>query len=217
MNRGSDCLIRLMSFAGNQNSVAFFGFEQREPDRLAPVDFDLVLNAFHSFITLFNNGDWIFTAWVIRSYDRAVTFPNRHLSHSRPLCAIAFAATAKHDDQPSGCDFAGRLQNLLQRIVRMGVIHNDAKRLAGTDVFESSGHMAQLLDTTANGISRYGQSDSNADGRADIKQVGLTHQRRLYLELADWRFERGVGGFPPKLVAYRTDVGCNLHSIADDP
>src|SRR5215831_7342647 len=98
INRGSDCLRRLMSFAGDQNSVAFFGFEQRNPDRLAPVDFDLVLNAFHSFLNLSNDGGGIFTAWVIRSYDRAVTFPNRHLSHQRPLCAIAFATTAKHDD-----------------------------------------------------------------------------------------------------------------------
>src|SRR5262249_11960701 len=192
----------------------FFGFEQREPDRLAPVDFDPVLNAFHSFLNLSNDVDGIFTAWVIRSDDRAVTLPNRHLSHKRSLCAIAFATTAKHHDQASGRDFAGRLQNLFQRIVRMGVVHNYAKRLTGADVFESSGHMAQLLDATSNGIRWYGQSDTHADRRANIKKVGLTHQRRLHLELTDWRFERGVGGFPPKLVAYRTDVGCNLHSIA---
>src|SRR5262249_24021568 len=99
----------------------------------------------------------------------------------------------------------------------MGVIHNDAKRLAGTDVFESSGHNAQLLDATTNGISRYAQSHSHSDRRDDINEVGLTHQPRLHIELADWRFERSVGGFPPKLVTYRTDVGCNLHSIADDP
>src|SRR5262249_43205675 len=97
--------------------------------------------AFHPFLDFFDDCDGIFTAWVIRSDDRAVTLPNSNLSHQRPLCAIAFAATAKNDDQAARCDFAGRLQNLLQRIVRMGVVHNHPERLSGADTFESSRYM----------------------------------------------------------------------------
>src|SRR5215467_634799 len=98
----------------------------------------------------------------------------------------------------------------------MGIVHNHTERLADADVFESSRNLAQLFNAASDGSSRYAQSDSYPDRRANIKEVGLTHQGRAHLELADWRFEHSIGGFPPKLVAYRTDVRSNLHSIAND-
>src|SRR5689334_17257240 len=97
----------------------------------------------------------------------------------------------------------------------MRIVDDDPERLACGDGFETAGNLAQFLDATDNSIQRNAQSDANTDSGAQIKKVGLAHQGRTDFDLADWRFKHGVSGIPAELVAYRIDIGSNLHAITN--
>src|SRR5262249_40148371 len=178
--RRSDCLIRLMAFTGDEDGIAFPRLSQAQPHCRSPIDFNPVVRALHSVFYLPDDRHRIFTARVIGGNDRVITLTIGHLTHQRPFCTIAFAATAEHDDQPPGRNFARRPQDFFQCVVRVSVIDDDAKRLSGADEFESSRHLMQFCDAAGNHIRRYIQSDADSDCGANIKKVGLAHQMRTY-------------------------------------
>src|SRR5262245_11444476 len=159
MNRRSDCLICLMPLTGNEDGIPFLCLGQCEPDRGAPVDFDSVVRPLHSLFDFLNDCHRIFTARVVRSDDGEIAFPAGCLSHQRSLCPIALSAAAKHNDQSARGDLPGGLQNLFKRIVRVCVVHYDAKRLAGADGLESSWNMMEFFDAMTNGFCRYAESN----------------------------------------------------------
>ena len=97
----------------------------------------------------------------------------------------------------------------------MCVIDDHAERLALRHRFKAAGHRSQELDATSNGLLWYAESGRYSDRRADIKKVELAHERRAHLQLTYGRFVSNVSSFPAELIAYRNDIGCNLHSIAN--
>ena len=126
MLHARDLLIVLMPLAGDQHDVARIGLADRMRDGLAPV--------FHhrSIVMPDEAGEDLrqdearcLVARVVAGDDDLVGQSLRDRAHQRPLGRITVAAAAEHAPQLPAARLgqgAQRLQHLLQRIGRVGVV-----------------------------------------------------------------------------------------------
>ncbi len=70
-------------------------------------------------------------AGVVRGEDDDVGEPRRHRAHERPLGAVAVPPAAEDGDHAAGLELAHGLEQVLERVVGVRVVHEDGEVLAG--------------------------------------------------------------------------------------
>ena len=92
----------------------------------------------------------VLAAGIIGSQHDEIRESSRDLSHARPLRAVAFSPATKEHYQAVVGEFARGLQDIFQRVIRMGIIHHHQKGLPLVDAFESPRDRLKLGDAFLN-------------------------------------------------------------------
>src|SRR5262245_52258288 len=185
MNRSiSQHLVGLVSFAGNDNSIARLSMAQDFSNRYLAVRLDLIPHwaNFESSFDFSEDLHRIFTAWVVGGDPTEISDLFSNMCHGRTLGTIAIASTAKEGQQASGMQLAGCLQNLFQRVRRVSIVHENLEWLTVVEPFKATGNCRAILDPSANCISIDAQIRRYSNGCQDIRQVRLSHQLCLHFE-----------------------------------
>ncbi len=93
----------------------------------------------HSPAHLFDDGLGRLAARVVRGHDHGVGEPRGHRTHERALGAVAIAPAAEDRDDPLGPQLPDGLQEVLERVVGVGVVHDDREVLARVHALEPPG------------------------------------------------------------------------------
>ena len=94
---------------------------------------------------------------IVGRRDRDVRQPPRDLAHRRPLAAVAVSAAAEDEDDLLVRQLPHRLEQPLERVGRVGVVHEDRVGLARLDRSSRPGTLRHLADRggdVAGGIRR---------------------------------------------------------------
>ena len=92
----------------------------------------------------------VFTARIVAGQDHEVAARSGRLAHQRPLAAVAVAAASENRDDPACASplrqkVARQRGQVAQRVVGVGVVHDDGEGLAHIDSLETSCDPVQLI------------------------------------------------------------------------
>ena len=108
----------------------------------------------------------ILRARVVGGHDHHVAEPGRDRAHQGPLGFVPVAAAAEHRDDAALRQRARRLEQVLQRIVGMGVVNDDANVVVGRrDHLETSGDVLEVADALFDGTEGQIESGGGRHGR----------------------------------------------------
>ncbi len=88
----------------------------------------------------FDGGDdlqRVFVPGIVRGQDGPVGQPGGDPAHALPLVLVAVAAGAEDEDDPTRLELPGRHQEVLEGVVRVGVIDDDVEAAAVLDASRS--------------------------------------------------------------------------------
>ncbi len=129
-------------------------------------------------------------------------------THQRALGAIAIAAASEDGDHTSGRERPRRLEQVLQRIVGMGVIDDHADVVAGVrDDLKAAGHVRELGDAFFDRAERHVERHGRRGGREYVVGVRTADQWRPQSERAAWRAHVEAQPIERKRQRTRTHVG----------
>ena len=98
----------------------------------------------------------IFRSRVVGREDHQVTEARRHRAHQRTLRPVAVATASEHRHDALRREGARRLQQVLQRVVGVGVVDDDADVVLGArHELEAPGHGRHVGEAVGNGRQRH--------------------------------------------------------------
>ena len=175
-NRIADRLRAFVTLAGDHQHVARFEPAHRPVDgRGTGADVPRARTARHH---LGANGGRVLAARVVVGDDREIGKARGDFAHDRPLAGVAVAAAAEDDEQPAARVRAQRVQDVFERIGRMGLVEID--RSAASErggAFGPAGHALERGQGVEHAIGNLARGDRDSGGA----------QRVVGLELGDER------------------------------
>src|SRR5438552_12329892 len=151
---GTYDLGRLVTFARYHHGITAFGPMQGGADRPATVRLGRIPAGVGAGLA--RAGDDLvddrlgpFRARVVGGHPDPVREAGGDPAHDRALAAIAVAAAAEDDAQPSPRELARGGQHALQRVGGMRVVHHDQERLAGLHLLEAAWHATDRRERAA--------------------------------------------------------------------
>ena len=106
------------------------------------------------------------------------------IAHLRPLAAVAVAAGAEHDDQPSPRTSRAARSPFSQRLGRVRVVHQHAEALALVDRLEPAGHAPELRQRGRDRRPGHAERARSRHGAEHVLHVEQAGQRRDQLQVA---------------------------------
>ena len=181
-----DLLVVLVALAGDQHHVARVGLADRVGDGLATIlDHRGVVVADEAGEDLRQDEARCLVARVVAGDDDLVGQPLRDSAHQRALGRIAVAAAAEHAPQPAAARLGQRLQrlqHLLQRIGRVGVVDNDLRLACRRDALHASRHRGHVRADARRVVERHTQRAQAADHRQQVARVVLADQPTRHVD-----------------------------------
>ena len=116
--------------ASSRSTMASHGVDWTGDDRLPGV-LGRALGRHQPALDVLDDRRRILGPRVVRGQDHQVAEARRHGAHQRTLGAVAIAAAAEHRDDALRRQRARRLEQVLQRIVGVGVVDDDADVVLG--------------------------------------------------------------------------------------
>ena len=149
-------LVGLVALARDHHHVARARHLEGAGDRVAPVDDDVALGpaaAVHAALDLLDDRLGRLAARVVRGDDDHVREPRGHGAHQRALAAVAVAAAAEDRDHAARPQLAHGLEQVLERVVGVGVVDDHREVLAGVHALQPARHAAQRREAARRPLS----------------------------------------------------------------
>ena len=180
-----ELLALLVALPGDHHHVARLGLLDHLRDRAAAVHLALGVRpgALHHLV---DDRLRLLAARVVRGHEHAIGQPPRGIAHQRALAAVAVAARAEDHVQPTARDLARRAQHVLERVGRVGVVHEHAEVLALVHRLEAARHPAEPLQRDL----LHPQRAHRRHGSEHVLHVEEPGQRRLDPQLPVRRLEQ---------------------------
>ena len=104
----------------------------------------------------------------------------RGRAHRRPLGAVAVAAGAEHhQDAMSGGHLARRVEHTLETVGRVGVVDDDAERLALVDRLEPPRHRSSVAEARGDRVDRDAELGGRGGRGQGVRDVEAPAERHL--------------------------------------
>ncbi len=126
-------------------------------------------------------------AGVVRGEDDDVGEPRRHRPHERPLGAVAVAPAAEDGDDAPGGEPPHGLEQVLERVVGVRVVHEDGEVLAGEDALHAAGDSGERRDPALHRVLRQAEGEPRPEGGEGVLDVEGADERGLHVEDAEGR------------------------------
>src|SRR3954451_3437053 len=181
---GLELLPLLVALAGDDHDVAGLGDRDRLLDRGAAVDLD-VDAAPAALQDLGDDRLRVLVARVVGRDDHDVGLVARDLAHERPLRAVAVPAGAEHDDEAPARERARGAQHVVERVGRVGVVHEHRERLALVDRLEAARHAHGPGEAVGDRRVVEPERTGGGDGAEHVQHVEAPRQRRVKLDPVD--------------------------------
>ena len=197
-----------MPFAGNEDDIALLRHHGCRADGL------LAINNRHHLLHLLRSEARqhvvddvlrLFKTRIITGDDDAVALLHGLLRHERAFALVAIAAgTADRDDLSLSLQhLVNGTQHVLQRIGRMGIVHNGRKSLWRADGLQSSGHAVQRTHHHQHILGLLAKHNGSAIDSQQIADVELANELHAYLAAVDFQ----VHALEVALYQPRTEIG----------
>ncbi len=180
----ADDLVILVSLAGHEHHIALLGkHDGRTNGRRAIRDAQVTCPLRHSLLHLIENRLGIFVARVVGGENRRCSVRCGDAGHLGSLLTVAVTATtADHDERALlRANLVDRLQHILQRIGRMGVIDHTDHTPPRADALETTAHGLQQAQCRQHLLLLKAQLDSRSIHDQEVRGVETTRQRGPHL------------------------------------
>ena len=162
---------------------------QRLRDGVAPVHDHVALDlpAVHPRLDLVEDRLGGLAPRVVGGHDHDVGQARRHRPHERALGAVAVAAASEDGDDPAGGELPHRLQEVLEGVVGVGVVHDHREVLSRVHALQASRDASQGLEPLEDRLPGQAEGQAGPEGREDVLDVEAPEQGRLHREVAGGR------------------------------
>jgi hypothetical protein len=145
-HRGPNGLGRFMSFSSNEHYIASRSAAHCKSDGRSPIEFEVHITPY-SFQNLARNGLRAFGTGVIAGEHDFIGPLVNLLTHEGSLAWITIPPGTENAPQATLArllDFRERLQNVGERIRRMGVVHHHQRLAGSAEGLQASRHWLEL-------------------------------------------------------------------------
>ena len=175
-------LVRLVSFACDQNHIGCSGLLHRAIDRARTMHFSAYLLVLrHARQDIAHNLIGVFGTRIVRGHDDAVCNFLRNCAHLRPLARIAVATAAKHAGQLAAALTGNRQQRgqgFFQGIRRVRKINHDQRLTVTTKTLHASGCCGNIGAVGHAFSNIQVQTHAHAQHAERIHDIELANQTR---------------------------------------